>query len=174
MQYDKIFKENFVKTNMNKNYAIIIAIVAIAIVGSITFVIQNTDSIDSKTSKETIAKNMVKSAIANYDKNGEKSFDQFNDSDQYHNGEFYVFVISEKSEMVVSHGITPDYIGMTVSDFTDPIVKNWVESSIDKATFDGDWANYKFLNPDTNSIEPKSSWVVLHDGYIFGVGVYSP
>jgi hypothetical protein len=31
-----------------------------------------------------------------------------------------------------------------------------------------------WVDPVTEEIEQKSSWVVRHDGYIFGVGIYKP
>jgi len=40
------------------------------------------------------------------------------------------------------------------------------------ATPEGAWVDYFRVNPQSGKDEPKSSWVVLHDGYIFGCGVY--
>ena len=40
------------------------------------------------------------------------------------------------------------------------------------ATAEGAWVDYSRVNPQSGKDEPKSSWVVLHDGYIFGCGVY--
>ena len=38
---------------------------------------------------------------------------------------------------------------------------------------DGAWVEYVFHNPRTASDEPKTSYLVLHDGYIFGSGYYT-
>jgi signal transduction histidine kinase len=43
---------------------------------------------------------------------------------------------------------------------------------MDQATEDGVWVDYKWFDPVTRDVMPKTSWVVLHDGYIFGAGVY--
>ena len=44
----------------------------------------------------------------------------------------------------------------------------------DKATQSGTWVDYVYKDPATGKEEPKSSWVVRHDGYVFGCGVYRP
>ena len=44
----------------------------------------------------------------------------------------------------------------------------------DKATQTGTWVDYVYKDPTTGKEEPKSSWVVRHDDYVFGCGVYKP
>ena len=39
-------------------------------------------------------------------------------------------------------------------------------------TNSGIWTDYIFFNPATGQEELKRSWLVLHDGYIFGAGFY--
>ena len=41
-----------------------------------------------------------------------------------------------------------------------------------KADEKGLWVDYLFLNPDTGNQEYKHSWVVRHDGLLFGSGWY--
>lgn len=36
----------------------------------------------------------------------------------------------------------------------------------------GAFTTYVFLNPDTGQQQAKKSWYVLHDGYVFGAGIY--
>ena len=43
-----------------------------------------------------------------------------------------------------------------------------------KATEQGAWVDYKWKDPMTGEVLPKSSWLVLHDGFIFGSGIYKP
>ena len=40
------------------------------------------------------------------------------------------------------------------------------------ATTNGAWVDYRWEDPLTGKVVPKSSWVVLHNGYIFGCGIY--
>ena len=37
---------------------------------------------------------------------------------------------------------------------------------------DGSWVTYDYNNPETGSVEPKRSWIMLYDGYVFGAGLY--
>ena len=37
---------------------------------------------------------------------------------------------------------------------------------------EGIWAEYTFNNPATNMEEAKISWIVSHNGYLFGSGYY--
>ena len=39
---------------------------------------------------------------------------------------------------------------------------------------DGEWFSYTFTNPSTGAVESKHSWVVRHDGLVFGSGWYEP
>ena len=45
---------------------------------------------------------------------------------------------------------------------------------IAKATAEGHWVDYLWPNPVTQASEPKSAWVVRHDGLIFASGYYTP
>ncbi|MND06499.1 hypothetical protein D3C83_279170 [compost metagenome] len=40
------------------------------------------------------------------------------------------------------------------------------------ADADGEWVDYVWADPLTGAETPKSSYVVKHDGYIFGSGIY--
>ena len=36
----------------------------------------------------------------------------------------------------------------------------------------GAWTSYIFLNPDTDTMQDKRTWLYLHDGYVFAAGYY--
>jgi len=65
-------------------------------------------------------------------------------------------------------------VGREVSSFTDVDGKAFGAEMLDAASPDGAWVDYKWLDPATDQIEPKSSWLVEHGGYIFGAGIYKP
>ena len=44
---------------------------------------------------------------------------------------------------------------------------------LDAATTDGAWTIYRFTNPATGREQPKHSWVVSHNGLVFGAGYYT-
>ena len=45
---------------------------------------------------------------------------------------------------------------------------------IEKATPEGVWVDYIWRDPISNKDVAKSSWVVAHQGYVFGTGIYKP
>ncbi len=160
---------------MNKNYVKIgIAIAVVTIVSSAVFLMSDTQGLGFRAVKEILTINMVQHAIADYDSNGKMAFTDFDQDSQYRNGEEYVFVIEKETFVIVAHGANLEYIGTLSSDLIDSDGVNIGELIDKNATPDGAWVHYKFLDPQTGKVEPKSSWIVLHDGYIFGVGIYSP
>ena len=54
---------------------------------------------------------------------------------------------------------------------TDPTGKNF-GAEILAATGEGAWVEYQFSNPTTRQSGHKRSWVLRHDGLIFGSGWY--
>jgi signal transduction histidine kinase len=122
------------------------------------------------------AQDMVAKAIAYYDEVGKDvAFAKFTDdpAPMFRDRDLYVFVEDEDG-VSVAHGIDPSLIGRTSVGLKDSQGMDIGRAILDAATVDGGWANYEWLNPATGETEPKSSWVVRHDGYIFGVGIYRP
>ena len=138
------------------------------------FVMQSDPSLASQSYRESLAMAMVTDAMMDYDKNGEKSFVNFDYGLKFHNGELYVFVIKKGTYEIVAHGGHPEWIDTLTSDQIDPNGLNIGYLLDNNATPEGTWVNYKISDPKTGNIESKTSWIVLHKGYIFGVGVYTP
>ena len=121
------------------------------------------------------AKKMVADAIAYFNEVGaEAAFAKFtNDPEpEFRKGDLYVFVLNKEGVNVAYGGAGTSPLGHSVIGMKDPDGTDVGKMILDAATMEGGWANYKWLDPVTNKAEPKSSWVVLHKGYIFGVGVY--
>ena len=83
----------------------------------------------------------------------------------------YPFVLDPKTDKVVAHGSNPDRVGatsvvLTASD------KPKAQILVELAKGEGTWVEYTFTNPTTGLTEAKRSWLVMHDGYIFGSGYY--
>ena len=120
------------------------------------------------------AQDMVARAIAYYDEMGaEAAFAKFNTdpAPEFLDRDLYIFV-GGRDEGMVAHATNPSLLGVTYSSFVDADGKRFGEEMKKAVTPDGVWVDYKFKNPVTGEIERKSSWAVLHDGYIFGVGIY--
>ena len=87
--------------------------------------------------------------------------------------DLYLFVV-DMDGLVVANSLHPDYVGRDVLDIKDANDTPIVHQMIDRATKRGVWVDYLFEDPLTGEVEPKSSWVVRHDNYIFVCGIYSP
>jgi signal transduction histidine kinase len=119
---------------------------------------------------------MAGQAVAYFDEVGaEKAFAKINDdpAPMFLKGDLYVFVI-DGGGAIVAHGVDTSLIGVDATELADVDGKKFVQEMLADASMDGTWVDYKWEDPMTGDIEPKSSWVVLHDGYVFGVGIYKP
>ena len=121
------------------------------------------------------AKAIVAKAIDLYKAKGTASFDTMNkgESTGFRQGDIYIFVFSTGAQPnVVVQAADLTRIGLDVSTLTDSAGKEFGKEMLAWATGEGAWVDYIRHNPTTNKEEPKSSWVVLYDGYVFGCGVY--
>ena len=75
---------------------------------------------------------------------------------------------------MVANALHPDLVGTDVFGLKDVDGTPFGRNIVEQATVHGAWVDYKYENPMTGQVEPKSSWVVLHDGYVFGCGIYNP
>ena len=85
-------------------------------------------------------------------------------------GDLYVFIIGPNGR-TVAHGFDQSRVGLAVANLVDQDGKPYGKELL-KATPEGLWVDYKWLEPTTRKFEPKSSWVKRYDDYIFGCGVY--
>ena len=117
---------------------------------------------------------MVNGAIESVKKNGtEKAFAEItNKKGRFHAGELYVFVY-DLSGNVVAHGQDEKLVGTNQLDAVDVDGKYYVKERIALVKEKGEgWQDYKFKNPVSGKVEPKTSFVKKHDNYIFGCGIY--
>ena len=118
------------------------------------------------------AKEQVAAAIYRYNQIGDDAFDEISDTDgSFIDGETYTFVITTDG-IVQAHAANPDLVGDDISDLEDSDGSLVTQGIIDAASAQGGLATYRFNNPVTGEEEPKDSWVVRHDGLIFGSGDY--
>lgn len=128
---------------------------------------------DTTQDRKKQAQALVEQAIGEYHKKGaDIAFDDFNDSGTYHDGELYVFVLTADTAEIVAHGAAKDMIGKSGFDVIDRNGLNIGELFTTKVTDQGVWVTYDWLNPTTQEVEPKLSWLKSYDNLIFGVGVY--
>ena len=98
------------------------------------------------------------------------AFAAFNEGDEWHDRDLYVFVVDMDGTMV-AHGANDALIGQNLIDLTDPAGTPLIANIV--AVEDHGWVDYHFENPQTQEVEPKRSYVVrVNDQYAVGVGAY--
>ena len=121
-------------------------------------------------------KNYVNRAIRYYDENGlEATVAHYNSRDSM-DGFFYLFLMDE-NDIYLVHPIRHDLRGTDIKEVTGKDFEgNYYElgKDIAKATEEGDWVEYLWLNPVSGRDEAKTTWAIRHDGLIFASGYYNP
>ena len=123
------------------------------------------DSIDSR------AQAAVVGALKLYWEMGPAAFEMITPGEAIHTDTIYPFILDAETLETVAHGAFPDLAGVVADTLTR------ADSSIDRIHADlerdgATWAEYMATNPANGLIQPKRSWLYLHDGYIFGSGHY--
>jgi cytochrome c len=88
-------------------------------------------------------------------------------------GPWYVFIFDE-NDVLVAHAPTPAIVGLHARDVVGPDSYPTGLQVVADATPEGAWSSYSWINPETGETESKHSWVVRHDGLVFGSGWYEP
>ena len=95
------------------------------------------------------------------------------DAPVFHQGEFYVFVL-DRAGTIMAHPINPGWIGVDDQTGRDADGNAFLARMAAAAAGNpgGSWFDYRWPNPVTGEISTKSSWIVMQDDYIVGVGIY--
>ena len=124
------------------------------------------------------AEGVVKRGIAYAKANGmEKLFQQVNQSDGiFHVGkgsELFLFVYDQQGVMKAFGFNSVEFVGKHRIDVKDADGKLFVRDIVKVAQTKGNgWVDYKFTNPVTNKVEPKSTYVEMFNDLIFCCGIY--
>ena len=121
------------------------------------------------------AKAMVKKARAYMREVGaEKAFAEFsNPKGRFVDRELYVFV-NDKAGVNLAHGANPRLIGKNLMDLRDTDGIYMTRQFYGVAAKGGGTVDYKFLNPTTKTIEPKTAYVEMEGEYVVGSGIFRP
>ena len=120
------------------------------------------------------AQELVKTAIGYLKRHGaEKAFKEFrNKSGPFIYKDLYIFVNDLEGQLVV-HGADPSKEGKRLANATDPDGHPYVQERLDLIKTKGSgWHNFKYLNPATKKVEPKTAYVERWENYIIGSGAY--
>jgi len=87
-------------------------------------------------------------------------------------GELYVYVHDMKAKMIC-HATNAKLNGKELLEMKDADGKEFNKEMVALVGTKGSgWVNYKFVNPVTKQIQPKSSFVQKEGDYIVGAGIY--
>ena len=87
-------------------------------------------------------------------------------------GKYYSFVVDEKLEKILLHP-REELIDTMPKGLTNANIS--IQEMNERLSDQGEtWINYEFYNPITGNVDPKTTYLVSHEGYVFGAGFYSP
>lgn len=114
------------------------------------------------------AQDVVGEIIRLYNRNPAGAFDSVNAF--MSTSDNYPFILDVNTSQVVAHGNDPYRVGtpskvLTNSTIPPSLFHTWNNG-------DGGWAEYHANKPGETTESLKISWLVMHDGYIFGAGYY--
>ena len=115
----------------------------------------------------------VEEALRRYDAEGREGTVAHYNTPESVDGPWYVF-IADENDVMVAHPTIPANVGRRVEELAGPDGYPAGRAVAAAATEDGAWVDYAYLNPATGRVESKHSWVVRHDGLLFGSGWYEP
>lgn len=120
------------------------------------------------------AEAMVIKAITYIKANGrDKGFAEIsNPKGRFVDRDLYVTVY-DMTGKCVAHGANQKMVGKNLIELKDSDGKAFVKERVDLAkTKDKYWQNYKFIDPITKNIEPKSMYLERMGDIIVGCGIY--
>ena len=125
---------------------------------------------------EQSTQNYVNKAIRYYDANGlDATIAHYNSRDSLENF-FYLFLMDE-NDIYLAHPIREDLRGTDIKDVDGTDFEgNYYElgKDIARATEEGHWVEYIWLNPVSGREGPKTTWAIRYKGLIFASGYYTP
>ncbi|PKN24048.1 MAG: histidine kinase [Deltaproteobacteria bacterium HGW-Deltaproteobacteria-21] len=120
------------------------------------------------------AKSMLERAVAYVKANGnEKAFAEVtNRQGSFVDRDLYIFAV-DFNGLTIAHGGNAKLVGKDMLGLKDADGKFFIKAFIETAKSKGNgWVDYKWVNPQTNKIENKSTYVQKVDDYFLGCGIY--
>lgn len=119
---------------------------------------------------------IVQQVVADYKAQGSAAvIKAINEDHKYQNLDLYPFIFDFDGN-TVAHGMKPDLVGKNLKVMRDGLTdgKFFIREMIDLAkSGKSGWVDYKWPDPETKLIHPKSSYIErLDDHSLVGVGVY--
>lgn len=123
---------------------------------------------------EEAAKALVKKAVAHVKEHGIEAAckDFANPAGGFIQGELYIYVQDMQAKMIC-HATNSRLNGKDLIDLKDADGKQFNKEMVELAKTKGNgWVDYRWVNPVTKQIQPKSSYVERADSLMVGAGIY--
>jgi cytochrome c len=120
------------------------------------------------------AKVLVEKAAAYVKAEGkEKAFAEFsNPSGKFVDRDLYIFIV-DFNGLTLAHGGNAKLVGKNMLELKDADGEFFIKKFIEVAKTKGNgWVDYKWVNPVSKKIEPKSTYIQKVDEYFLGCGIY--
>ena len=116
-------------------------------------------------------RSLVDDAIERYEAEGLDATVEYYNSDESVDGQYYVFIAGE-NDVMIAHATIPSNVGKLPDEIISPDGYPAGAQVAAAAVEDGAWTSYTYLNPSTGNVQTKHSWVIRHEGLVFGSGWY--
>lgn len=120
------------------------------------------------------AKRWVDNAVAFYRASGKRIAlaEYTNPNGQFVQDEMYIYVLNPKGTML-AHGVNEKFVGEEFIDIKDYDGKEFIKEIVETANREGSgWVTYKWYNPVTKEVLPKTVYFRKVDDLIICSGVY--
>ena len=125
----------------------------------------------AKSTPDEYTKRLVREAIDKYKSEGLDATVAHYNTKESIDGPWYVF-IGNQNNVMLAHAANPGLVNRPLSEAVGPNGYPAGDALAAVADEDGAWFSYTYPNPSSGSVETKHSWVVKHDGLVFGSGWY--
>lgn len=146
----------------------LVAVLALSVLTGVAFAAEG-----GATKEDAVS--MVKKGVATVKSGGaDKAYAEFSDKNNaaWHKQDLYL-VVYGLDGTVKAHGANAKMIGKNLIDLKDIDGKAFVKERVDLAKSHGTfWQDYKFTNPETKKIEPKSMYCEKLDDTVVCGGIY--
>lgn len=116
---------------------------------------------------------MVEAAVAFCTKNPtDKCFEEINKGAQFKKGELFIFAFDYTGKSVANGGI-PSMVGKNMSGAKSADGQMFVQKQIEIAKAGSGWLEYDWMNPTTQKVQKKVSYVKkVNDSFYVGSGIH--
>ena len=124
------------------------------------------DSIESRVQATVV------DALRMYWTEGTAAFDMITPTETVRGDITYPFILNATTLEGVAYGAFPVELIGVVADTLDHADRHAGHILEDLERDGGTWVEYMATNPANGLVQPKRTWLYLHDGYVFGAGHY--